>query len=170
MNTPNQTTPAEMGEAIAEFREKAEQVAAAKRSLHGLPILAMESDSQPGRSALWMDNGLAGVGQVAISTGEFPCVQTGAVAALANVAASLDFAAILTALQQYEGDRLITLWQKTNELCLDWDFHISENAHELREILATLGKQGVRQITTYRLGPKVEALAHLSRSIVGEGE
>jgi hypothetical protein len=55
-----------------------------------------------------MDNGLAGVGQVAISTGEFPCVQTGAVAALANVAASLDFATILAALHQShtEGDRL----------------------------------------------------------------
>lgn len=106
--TPNQTTREEMGEVIAMLREKAEQVAAAKRNLHGLPIIAMESDSQPGRSALWMDNGLAGVGQVAISTGEFPCVQTGAVAALANVAASLDFATILAALQQShtEGDRL----------------------------------------------------------------
>lgn len=74
------------------LREKSEQVAAAKRNLHGLSILVTESDTQPGRSAMWMDNGLAGVGQAAVSTGEFPCQQTDAIAALANVAASFDFA------------------------------------------------------------------------------
>ena len=83
---------------------------------------------------------------------------------------AMDAFAALQSPTDREGDRLITLWRKTGEQCLDWDFHISENTHELREVLANLGKQEVRQITTYRLGAKVEALAHLSRSIVGEGE
>tara|TARA_B100001146_G_scaffold189741_1_gene174417 strand:+ start:96 stop:398 length:303 start_codon:yes stop_codon:yes gene_type:complete len=86
-------------ELARELDEKAEQVAAARRRLQGLPILVTESDTQPGRSAMWMDNGLAGCGQVAVSTGEFPCCQTEAVAALANVAASLDLKSIAAALR-----------------------------------------------------------------------
>jgi len=78
--------------------EKHEQAKAALRNLHGLPALVTESDTQRGKSAIWMDNGLAGVGQVAISTGEFPCKQTEALAALVNVAATIPFDAILSAL------------------------------------------------------------------------
>ncbi len=85
---------------VGELREKAEQADAAKRNLHGLPVLAMESDTHKGKLALWCDNGLAGVGQtcVAVNLGEFPDEQIKAIAALANIAATTDFAAILAAL------------------------------------------------------------------------
>lgn len=74
---------------IEKLEEKRDQYQAARRNLYGLPVVPMESDTHPGKSALWMDNGLAGCGQVAISTGEFPCEQTSAIAAMANVAASI---------------------------------------------------------------------------------
>ena len=85
---------------VGELREKAEQADAAKRNLHGLPVLAMESDTHKGKLALWCDNGLAGVGQacVAVNLGEFPDEQIKAIAALANIAATTDFATILAAL------------------------------------------------------------------------
>ena len=67
--------------------------------------------------------------------------------------------AALTPAPQADALRFITLWRKTGEQCLDWDFYVSENAHELQQALANLGKQGAHQITTYRLGDKVEALA-----------
>lgn len=144
--TPNQTTREEIS---GEMREKADQVAAALRNLHGLPVIATESDTQPGRSALWMDNGMAGAGQVAISTGEFPCAQTTALATLVNVAASFDFDALIAALQSptdREGDRLLR--EVRNEL-----------------YLANCGLGDGRYT---RILFRIDA--HLSRSIVGEGE
>lgn len=67
----------------------AESLEAATRHCYGLPVIATESDTQPGRSALWCDNGMAGCGQVAVSVGEFPDKQVHAIAALANVAMAL---------------------------------------------------------------------------------
>lgn len=67
----------------------AESLEAATRHCYGLPVIATESDTQPGRSALWCDNGMAGCGQVAVSVGEFPDEQIHAIAALANVAMAL---------------------------------------------------------------------------------
>lgn len=102
---------------VGELREKAEQADAAKRNLHGLPVLAMESDTHKGKLALWCDNGLAGVGQtcVAVNLGEFPDEQIKAIAALANIAATTDFAAILAALsapaEQEAWEKLAALTQ-----------------------------------------------------------
>lgn len=102
---------------VGELREKAEQADAAKRNLHGLPVLAMESDTHKGKLALWCDNGLAGVGQtcVAVNLGEFPDEQIKAIAALANIAATTDFAAILAALS----DRDVVL-EEAAKVAEDW--------------------------------------------------
>ena len=105
---------------VGELREKAEQADAAKRNLHGLPVLAMGSDTHKGKLALWCDNGLAGVGQacVAVNLGEFPDEQIKAIAALANIAATTDFATILAALS----DRDVVL-EANKRLQKQSDFH-----------------------------------------------
>jgi hypothetical protein len=119
--TPDTTHNAEL---VGKLVEKREQVAAAKRNLHGLPVLVTESDTQTGRSAMWMDNGLAGCGQVAISTGEFPCAQTDAIAALANVAANIDFDAILTALRTPDSDLL-----REARDAFDYIYEVTDDEH-----------------------------------------
>jgi len=204
--TPNQTTREEIS---GEMREKADQVAAALRNLHGLPVIATESDTQPGRSALWMDNGMAGAGQVAISTGEFPCAQTTALATLVNVAASFDFDALIAALQSptdREGDRRewrpIESAPKDGTPILAFGPLPGCNAddhgwHGVRETKWKCYPKGSPGYAAYERGegplgigwdwyesvhnwshswkpthwmPLPEAPAHLSRSIVGEGE
>lgn len=57
------------------------------------------------------------------------------------------------------GDRYITLWRKTGEQCLDWDFHISENTHEMQATHLNLAKRGIRTFSTYQLGPLVAECA-----------
>lgn len=64
-----------------------------------------------------------------------------------------------------DSGRFITLWRKTGEQCLDWDFHISENVSELREVDGNLSKQKVLQRTTYRLGAQVTAIADVLASL-----
>jgi hypothetical protein len=51
--------------------------------------------------------------------------------------------------------RFITLWRKTGEQCLDWDFHVSDFADEVPCVILNLKAQGVRQFSTYCLGEKV---------------
>ena len=189
--TPNQTTREEIS---GEMREKADQVAAALRNLHGLPVIATESDTQPGRSALWMDNGMAGAGQVAISTGEFPCAQTTALATLVNVAASFDFDALIAALQSPTGDRLewrpiesapkdgteilICGGTYTSDLSEGGPFHFpGVTFARWANVWGQEGWQGEPQAHDEYLWHKPELWtlapappAHLSRSIVGEGE
>ena len=73
--------------------ERAEAVAvqgeAALRHVRGLPLLPAVSDTHPDQLALWADNGLAGCGQVALMTGEFPADQAKGIAALVNNMAGL---------------------------------------------------------------------------------
>lgn len=87
---------------VERLREQHEQKSAALRNLYGLPVIVTESDTQKGKSALWMDNGMAGCGQVAISTGEFPCKQTDAIGALVNIAAATDYASVATRIEALE--------------------------------------------------------------------
>ena len=171
--TPNQTTREEIS---GEMREKADQVAAALRNLHGLPVIATESDTQPGRSALWMDNGMAGAGQVAISTGEFPCAQTTALATLVNVAASFDFDALIAALQSptdREGDRLE--WRPIEsapkcEVLLYYPEIRTKGRGLTHAEWVTTGRAGLSPREPTHWMPLPKAPDHLSRSIVGEGE
>lgn len=102
---------------VERLREQHEQKSAALRNLYGLPVIVTESDTQKGKSALWMDNGMAGCGQVAISTGEFPCKQTDAIGALVNIAAATDYASIAARIEALEADnaRLV----KANGLRMD---------------------------------------------------
>lgn len=64
-----------------------------------------------------------------------------------------------------EAGRFITIWRKTGEECLDWDFYVSENETELRQVLANLKKQNIRQDSTYRLGEQVTSLAALKERV-----
>ncbi len=60
--------------------------------------------------------------------------------------------AALRAPAQVEG-RLITLWRKTGDQWLDWDYHISDHPDEVQRVVANIQKQGVLQLWTYHLGP-----------------
>lgn len=53
-------------------------------------------------------------------------------------------------------ERHITLWRKTGEQCLDWDFHVSDFPDELPRLIENLKKRGVVQYTTYELGPQID--------------
>ncbi|MEO9726729.1 MAG: hypothetical protein ABJF09_00645 [Qipengyuania citrea] len=143
---PTATRPASKADSalVGELREKAEQADAAKRNLHGLPVLAMESDTHKGKLALWCDNGLAGVGQtcVAVNLGEFPDEQIKAIAALANIAATTDFAAILAALS----DRDVVLEEAAKKIDQRASYHGDQDQgprrqaawKEARECAATI--------------------------------
>ncbi|MXO67747.1 hypothetical protein GRI72_02730 [Altererythrobacter marinus] len=97
-------TQAEIAERIEALEGLAKTVAAAKRNLHGLPVVAMPSDTHNGKTALWCDNGLVGCGQtcVAVNIGEFYDSQLHGIAALANIAASLDLSGLIEALRTQE--------------------------------------------------------------------
>lgn len=93
-----------LSELRAQLEALGESIEAAKRNCYGMPIIATESDTHPGKIAFWCDNGMAGCGQVAISVGEFPDTQVAAIAALANAAMAISphLSTILTALQAAE--------------------------------------------------------------------
>lgn len=77
-------------EKLAERCEAAyEQAQAAMRATYGLPLAAIPSDTHKGKIGLWCDNGLAGIGQVAVCTGEFPAKQAQGLCALVNNMAGL---------------------------------------------------------------------------------
>lgn len=56
-------------------------------------------------------------------------------------------------------ERYITLWRKTSERVLDWDFHTSESLGEAETVVTNLKAQGVIQFSTHSLGSKVDALS-----------
>ena len=95
-----------MSDLAKRIEEAAEQVAAAKRSCYGLPIIAMASDTHGGKMALWTDNGLAGCGQscVAVDLGEYPEGQLKGIAALANIAAALPLREIAKTIRARESE------------------------------------------------------------------
>ncbi len=51
--------------------------------------------------------------------------------------------------------RYITMWRKTGENVLDWDFQVSENLDEVTRVVENIKKQGVLQYSTYPIGNKV---------------
>ena len=51
--------------------------------------------------------------------------------------------------------RYITMWRKTGENVLDWDFQVSENLDEVTRVVENIKKQGVLQYSTYTIGNKV---------------
>lgn len=70
-------------------QQAAEQIEAAMRATYGLPLAAIQSDTHEGKIGLWCDNGMAGIGQVAVFTNEFPEGQARGICALVNNAAGL---------------------------------------------------------------------------------
>jgi hypothetical protein len=62
--------------------------------------------------------------------------------------------------------RYITLWRNP-ERVLDWDFHVSENDHEVKEVIRNLRKRGtIKQGTTYVLAnemPELSPVAALTK-------
>ncbi|MBB4856978.1 hypothetical protein HNO88_000275 [Novosphingobium chloroacetimidivorans] len=57
-----------------------------------------------------------------------------------------------------EKRRYITLWRKPDAV-LDWEFHVSENDHELQQVVGNLRKRPIKQGTTYVLGKEVPELS-----------
>lgn len=69
---------------IKRLKEIALQAEASLRQIGGLPLAVAVSDTHPGKLAIWRDNGLFGLGQVAILTDEFSEKQGEAICALVN--------------------------------------------------------------------------------------
>lgn len=84
-------------------RDKIQEIQAARRSTYGLPLAAIRSDNLPDQLALWCDNGFAGLGQVAVFTGEFPTAQAQGICGLVNSAAGA------AALLAEQAQRILTL-------------------------------------------------------------
>jgi hypothetical protein len=51
--------------------------------------------------------------------------------------------------------RYITLFRKPAPNQLDWDFYISEDADEMRRVVANIADQGIHQYSTYSLGDRI---------------
>ncbi|UAB77000.1 hypothetical protein INR77_09085 [Erythrobacter sp. SCSIO 43205] len=66
--------------------EKKAQVQSAISKVHGFPLCVIQSDTHPKLMGIWCDNGLAGIGQVAIVTREFHEGQAEGICTLANAA------------------------------------------------------------------------------------
>lgn len=76
-------------ELAGKLEQASEQIGAAMRATYGLPLAALTSDTHEGKIGLWCDNGIEGLGQVAIFTNEFPAKQAQGICALVNSAAAL---------------------------------------------------------------------------------
>lgn len=74
---------------LAELPDKKAQIQAALSKCCGLPFALISSDTHPKLMGIWCDNGLAGVGQVAIVTREFHEGQAEALCILANGATAI---------------------------------------------------------------------------------
>ena len=55
--------------------------------------------------------------------------------------------------------KFITLWRKPAPHFLDWDFHVSLHDGDEKRVFENLQKQGIRQISTYRLGEHLPELS-----------
>ena len=94
--------------ALAEKVDAAhDQIEAALRCTYGLPLAAIDSDTHVGKLGLWCDNGLAGIGQVAVFTDEFPVKQAHGICALVNNASALSHSlpAIAAALRAHAAQK-----------------------------------------------------------------
>lgn len=74
---------------LDELADKRAQIDAALSQSYGFPLVTIQSDTHPKLQAIWCDNGLAGVGQVAIITQEFHPSQAEAICLLANSARAI---------------------------------------------------------------------------------
>ncbi len=68
------------------------------------------------------------------------------------------------------GGRYITLWRKTGEQSLEWDWYVSEDLEEAERCVTNLLKQDVIQYSTYPLGVQIPDLTvDFSRKAQPEG-
>lgn len=76
-------------ELLQNLLDKKAQIEAMLSGCHGLPFAVIGSDTHPKLDGIWCDNGLAGIGQVAIVTREFHPDQAKSLCALANAATAI---------------------------------------------------------------------------------
>lgn len=76
-------------ELLQNLIDKKAQIEAMLGNCHGLPFAVIGSDTHPKLQGIWCDNGLAGIGQVAVVTHEFHPCQAESLCALANAATAI---------------------------------------------------------------------------------
>jgi cell division protein FtsB len=127
-----------MDDLVKRLREKAQQREAIMAGFQGLPIIVTESDTHSGKSAMWMDGGMVGCAQVALSVGEFPCEYLKVIAGLANIAAVVQITEAADALQSLaaENARLTAMIHQLGENAATAAREYAEGMEGMREFVS----------------------------------